>query len=62
MPYIYKPITAKEARNIRVNTGCLLPVNTQYENERVLEIAIEQQKLMKKMNELDIELKHLAGE
>ena len=49
-------ITTKLAFNIRFERGLQLPVNREYEDPRVKEIAIEQEKLLNRMSDLDIEL------
>ena len=54
-------ITAKLAMQWR-ERGLLLPLDKQYTVNRVLDIAERQQYLMHEMNQLDAELKRLAGQ
>ena len=55
-------ITADIAYNLRFERGLSLPVDREYDNPRIKEIAIEQATLLKRLSELDGELVKLAGD
>jgi hypothetical protein len=49
-------ISIETAYDIRFERGLLLPINKEYVNKRLLEIAMRQEKLMSEMDELDEEI------
>lgn len=49
------PITVELAQRI-LNNGMLLPVNREYANSRVKEIALRQKELMDEFNKLEEEI------
>ena len=53
-------INNEVAWNLRAERGLLLPINKEYENPRILEIAKRQREIMDEMNVLDKELFELT--
>ena len=54
-----KPISTDLAYRLRYERGLYLQEDREYENERIKEIAIKQNKLIKEFNELDVLLKEI---
>ena len=52
-------ITTELAYSIRFESGLQLPINKQYDSDRLKEIAIEQHDLIERLNTLDNEISTL---